>query len=269
MLLDITNLELAFAAGPSDPGADPTPILRGIGLGVDRGELVGLVGESGSGKSTTVRAALRLYGDEARISGSIRVDGVEMVGADPATRRRVRAESVALVQQDPRAALNPVRRIGDSLAERLVRVHGWSRGRADARIRELLGAVGLSQPERRMRQYPHELSGGMLQRVVIAAALSTDPALILADEATSALDVTTQAEIIAIFQRQIRERGLGMLFITHDLHLAAAICDRIHVLRHGEIVETLAKPGLFAEAAHPYTRSLIEAAPVLAPKEPS
>src|SRR5690606_34542567 len=136
---------------------------------------------SGSGKSTTVRAALRLYGDEAEIGGSIRLDGVEMVDADAKTRRRVRAESAALVQQDPRSALNPVRRIGDSLAERLVRVHGWQRRDANARILELLAEVGLSHPERRMRQYPHELSGGMLQRVVIAAALSTDPKLILAD----------------------------------------------------------------------------------------
>ncbi|MCB8045197.1 ABC transporter ATP-binding protein [Microbacterium oxydans] len=181
----------------------------------------GSSGESGSGKSTTARAALALYGDEATIAGSIRVDGTQMVAADEKTRRRVRSESVSLVQQDPRSALNPVRRIGDSLAERLVRVHGWRRGRAEAHIVQLLAAVGLTHPERRMRQYPHELSGGMLQRVVIASALSTDPALLLADEATSALDVTTQAEIIAIFQRQIRDRGLGMLFITHDLALAA------------------------------------------------
>lgn len=258
MLLNITDLHLSFVGGE-----EPAHILKGIDLGVAPGELVGLVGESGSGKSTSVRAALRLYGDEAEITGSAIVDGTEMVGADPATCRRVRADSTALVQQDPRAALNPVRRIGDSLAERLVRVHGMRRRDADARILALLTEVGLTQPERRMRQYPHELSGGMLQRVVIAAALSTDPRLILADEATSALDVTTQAEIIAIFQRQIRERGLGMLFITHDLHLAGAICDRIHVLRRGELVETLERPGLFAGARHPYTRSLIEAAPAL------
>lgn len=238
-------------------------VLRGVSLQVDRGELVGLVGESGSGKSTSVRAALRLYGEEASLSGNVHVGGVDMLNAAPHTLRRVRAEEVALVQQDPRAALNPVRRIGDSLAERLVRVHGYRRRDADARIRDLLGQVGLNQPERRMRQYPHELSGGMLQRVVIAGALSTEPQLILADEATSALDVTTQAEVIAIFQRQIRDQGLGMLFITHDLHLAAAVCDRIHVLRGGEMVETLRKPGLFTNAQDPYTRSLIQAAPVM------
>ena len=261
MLLEIEQLHLAFVAGD-----EPAHILRGIDVSVAPGELVGLVGESGSGKSTTVRAALRLYGDEADITGSIRLNGTDMVNADAATQRRVRAESVALVQQDPRAALNPVRRIGDSLAERLVKVHGLRRADADARILALLTEVGLTLPERRMRQYPHELSGGMLQRVVIAAALSTDPKLILADEATSALDVTTQAEIIAMFQRQIRERGLGMLFITHDLHLAGAICDRIHVLQHGEVVETLSRPGLFDTATHPYTRTLIESAPTLARK---
>ena len=258
MLLNIEDLKLTFVSGGS-----PAHILKGISLSVAEGELVGLVGESGSGKSTSVRAALRLYGDEAEIEGSVQLDGVEMVGAERETLRRVRAESVALVQQDPRSALNPVRRIGNSLAERLVRVHGWSRRDALDRIVELLAEVGLTHPQQRVRQYPHELSGGMLQRVVIAAALSTDPKLILADEATSALDVTTQAEVVALFQRQIRERGLGMLFITHDLHLAAAICDRIYVLQHGEIMETLSGPDLFAGAQHPYTRSLIELAPSL------
>ncbi|WEG08748.1 ABC transporter ATP-binding protein [Microbacterium horticulturae] len=258
MLLDIHDLRLSFVSD-----AEPAPILHGIDVQVDTGELVGLVGESGSGKSTTVRAALRLYGDEAAIEGSIRVDGTEMVGADAATLRRVRSDVVSLVQQDPRGALNPVRRIGDALTERLVRVHGMRRKDAERRILDLLGEVGLTHPARRMRQYPHELSGGMLQRVVIAGALSTEPRLILADEATSALDVTTQAEIIAIFQRQIRERGLGMLFITHDLHLAGAVCDRVHVLRSGEIVETLNGSELFAGARHPYTCALIEAAPTL------
>ena len=257
MLLDIENLHLSFT------GDQPTRILHGINLRVAPGEMVGLVGESGSGKSTTVRAALRLYGEEAEITGSIRVEGTEMVDADAATLRRIRATSVALVQQDPRGALNPVRRIGDSLAERLVRVHGMRRREADRRILGLLAEVGLTQPAKRMRQYPHELSGGMLQRVVIAAALSTDPKLILADEATSALDVTTQAEIVAIFQSQMRERGLGMLLITHDLHLAGAICDRVYVLRSGEIVETLAGRDLFDAAEHPYTRALIDAAPAL------
>lgn len=257
MLLDINNLRLSFA------GDEPARILHGIDLQVAPGEMVGLVGESGSGKSTTVRAALRLYGDEADITGSIRIEGSEMVDADAATLRRVRATSVGLVQQDPRGALNPVRRIGDSLAERLVRVHGMRRRDADRRVLDLLAEVGLTHPAKRMRQYPHELSGGMLQRVVIAAALSTDPKLILADEATSALDVTTQAEIVAIFQRQIRERALGMLLITHDLHLAGAICDRVHVLRSGEIVETLAGHELFSAAEHPYTRALIDAAPAL------
>ncbi|MCW2289491.1 ABC-type dipeptide/oligopeptide/nickel transport system ATPase component [Leucobacter luti] len=258
MLLELTDLHLSF----SSP-AGPVPVLRGISLAVGPGELVGLVGESGSGKSTTVRAALRLYGDEATLAGSAVIDGTEMIGAGPETLRRVRAVDTALIQQDPRAALNPVRRIGDSLTERLVRVHGRPQGEANATVRELLAAVGLSQPERRMRQYPHELSGGMLQRVVIAGALSTQPKLILADEATSALDVTTQAEVIAIMQRQIRERGLGVLFITHDLHLAAAICDRVHVLQRGEIVESLAGQRLFEDAAHEYTRSLIDAAPTM------
>jgi len=258
MLLRATQLSLEFVSEN-----DRVSILKGIDLCVAPGELVGLVGESGSGKSTTARAALGLYGDEADITGSVRIDDIEVVGADARTLRDIRANHVALVQQDPRGALNPVRRIGDSLAERLVKVHGLRRDEADRRIVALLTAVGLSNPELRMRQYPHELSGGMLQRVVIAAALSTNPKLLLADEATSALDVTTQAEIIAIFQREMRDRNLGMLFITHDLHLAGAICDRIYVLRRGVVVETLQRPGLFREARHEYTRALIDAAPVL------
>ena len=258
MLLEMHDLRLEF-----ERNGDPIEILHGIDLQVASGELVGLVGESGSGKSTSVRAALRLYGDEATLSGSICVDGTEMIGADAATVKRIRASAVSFVQQDPRAALNPVRRIGDSITERLIKVHGMSIQAARAKVLDLMIAVGLTQPELRMRQYPHELSGGMLQRVIIAAALSTDPELILADEATSALDVTTQAEVLAIFQRQIREHGLGMLFITHDLHLAGAICDRIYVLQQGQIVETLTKPGLFADANHPYTKTLVETAPVM------
>lgn len=253
-LLTIDGLDLAYG---------PATILHGVSLTVAPGETVGLVGESGSGKSSTVRAALRLLPPTASVQGRVRIAGRDVFGAGDAELRRIRAEEVGLIQQDPRGALNPVRRIGDSLAERLVKVHGMPRAEARRIGVELLGAVGITRPEHRLRQFPHELSGGMLQRVVIAAALTTRPRLILADEATSALDVTTQAEVLAILRDQQRERELGMLFITHDLHLAAAFCDRVLVMLRGEVVEELGGAALFTGATHPYTRSLLQAAPKL------
>lgn len=251
-LLEITELSLRYGS---------TQILDRVSLHVDRGETVGLVGESGSGKSSTVRAALRLLPPAATLSGEARIAGRDVLTADDRTLRAIRAAEVGLIQQDPRGALNPVRRIGDSLTERLVRVHGVGRGEARLRGLELLEAVGISRPEQRYRQYPHELSGGMLQRVVIAAALTTRPQLLFADEATSALDVTTQAEVLAILRDQQQQRGLGVLFITHDLHLAAAYCDRVYVMLRGEIVEELHGVDLFTGAEQPYTRALLDAVP--------
>jgi peptide/nickel transport system ATP-binding protein len=253
-LLDIADLTLSYGE---------TRILDRVSLDVHAGETVGLVGESGSGKSSTVRAALRLLPQTASVSGTVRIDGRDVLGADDRQLRSIRSSAVGFIQQDPRAALNPVRRIGDSLTERLVTVHGVARPEAKRRGLELLDAVGISRPELRYRQYPHELSGGMLQRVVIAAALTTRPGLLLADEATSALDVTTQAEVLAILRDLQRERGLGVLFITHDLHLAAAYCDRVYVMLRGEIVEERRGSELFTGATEPYTRSLLDAVPTI------
>jgi ABC-type dipeptide/oligopeptide/nickel transport system ATPase component len=258
MLLEIEQLRLQYL---SRVGA--TAILDDVSLHVAPGETVGLVGESGSGKSSTVRAALRLLPDTARVSGAVRICGTDVLRADAAGLRRVRSDDCALIQQDPAAALNPVRRIGDSLTERLVFVHGVPRREAYLKGIGLLASVGITDPERRMRQYPHEFSGGMLQRVIIAAALSTEPKLILADEATSALDVTTQAEVLAILRDQQRQRDLGVLFITHDLHLAAAYCDRVYVLYRGRVVEELVGSELFASAREEYTLGLLRATPML------
>ncbi|MGP4047974.1 ABC transporter ATP-binding protein [Streptomyces sp. 2A115] len=263
MLLDIQNLTLRLP-----PGAAARPLLADVSLTVDRGEVVGLVGESGSGKSTTARAALRLLPDGAQATGAVLADGEDVLAMDPARLRQHRARGVSMVFQDPRSAVNPVRRIGDFLTERLVRVLGTPKREATAKAVELLDAVGLSDPERRLRQHPHELSGGMLQRVVIAAALATDPALLLADEATSALDATTQAEVLALLRRlqgDRREAGdsLGMLFITHDLQLAAAYCDRVYVMYAGRIVEHRPARTLFADPRHPYTRGLLDCSPAL------
>ena len=254
MLLEIENLDLSIGS---------KRILNQVSLSVKAGEVVGLVGESGSGKSTTARAVLRLYPGTASVAGRISVAGTQVLPGSPEDIRRVRTAASAMIHQDPRAALNPVRRIGDSLTERLVHVHGRDRKAAAAQALGLLDAVGIRQPEKRMRQYPHELSGGMLQRVMIAAALTTEPELLLADEPTSALDVTTQAEVLAILRDLQEKRGLGVLFITHDLHLAAAYCDRVYVMYQGSVVEELAGSDLFGAAGHEYTRRLLAAVPSL------
>ncbi|MEU9086767.1 ABC transporter ATP-binding protein [Streptomyces sp. NPDC048357] len=239
------------------------PLLDGVDLRVRAGEVVALVGESGSGKSVTARAALGLFPEGADIGGRVRVDGTDLVGADAAALRDVRTNKAAMIYQDPRAAINPVRRVGDFLTEPLRLVHGWSRAQADARAAELLDAVGLPDPSRHLKQYPHELSGGMLQRVVIAAALTAEPRLLLCDEPTTALDVSTQAEILAVLGRLQRERGLGLLLITHDIELAAAVSDRIYVMYAGRIVETAPVGELFTSPRHPYTAGLLGSSPPL------
>ncbi|MFD9423715.1 MULTISPECIES: ABC transporter ATP-binding protein [unclassified Streptomyces] len=255
MLLDIDNLTLEL------PGA-ARPLLTRVSLRVASGEVVGLVGESGSGKSTTARAALRALPAETAVSGSVRVDGTDVLALSGEALREHRARTVAMVHQDPRSALNPVRRVGDFLTERLAGT-GLDKRAARARAVELLDTVGLSDPERRVRQRPHELSGGMLQRVVIAGALAAEPRLLLADEATSALDVTTQAEILALLRTLRAERSLGLLFITHDLHLAAAYCDRVYVMYAGRVVEEQPAGALFDRPRHPYTRGLLACSPTL------
>ncbi|MEL5955121.1 ABC transporter ATP-binding protein [Streptomyces sp. CLV115] len=255
MLLDIENLTLEL------PGT-ARPVLSDVSLRVAGGEVVGLVGESGSGKSTTARAALRTLPERTAVSGSVRVDGTDVLALTGDALRRHRARTVAMVHQDPRSALNPVRRIGDFLVERLTGT-GLDKKAARTRAVELLDTVGLSDPERRFRQHPHELSGGMLQRVVIAGALAAEPRLLLADEATSALDVTTQAEILALLRTLRADRNLGLLFITHDLQLAAAYCDRVYVMYAGRIVEEQPAGGLFDRPRHPYTKGLLACSPTL------
>ncbi|GAA1162566.1 oligopeptide/dipeptide ABC transporter ATP-binding protein [Kitasatospora gansuensis] len=239
------------------------PILDGVSLSVAEGEAVALVGESGSGKSVTARAALGLLPEGARVGGQVRVAGAGLIGADAATLRAVRTGQASMIFQDPRAGINPVRRVGDFLTEQLRLVGGRSKAEAEARALELLSAVGLPDPPRHLRQYPHQMSGGMLQRVMIAGALTADPRLLLCDEPTTALDVTTQAEIMAVLRRLQRDNGLGLLLITHDLDLAAATCDRIYVMYAGRIVETGTAAELPARPRHPYTAGLLGSSPPL------
>lgn len=254
-VLEIDGLGIRL---PGDKAA--RPILDGVGLRVRPGETVGLVGESGSGKSVACRSVLGLLPAGARTSGEVRVAGRDVLTMSRTELAALRARQVAMVFQDPRASVNPLRRVGDFLTEGL-RAAGASAGAATARAEELLDAVGIRDPRGALRRYPHQFSGGMLQRVVIAAALAGEPALLVADEPTTALDVTTQAEIIAILTRLRAERGTGMLFVTHDLELASAICDRVYVMYAGRIVETRGTDELFDQPRHPYTAGLLACTP--------
>jgi oligopeptide/dipeptide ABC transporter ATP-binding protein len=236
------------------------PVLRDVSLTVRPGEAVGLVGESGSGKTMTARAIDRLLPRGAEVSGSIRFGGSDVSALTGADLRRYRNQ-VAMIFQDPRAHTNPVRRIGDFMTEALQSNLGVPAAQARRRAIDMLTQVGIDDGARRLRQYPHQMSGGMLQRVMIAAALLTQPRLLLADEPTTALDVTTQAEVMAILDGLRREFGLAMLFITHDLDLAAAICDRTAVMYAGQIVEVRASALLHDDPLHPYTAALAAARP--------
>jgi oligopeptide/dipeptide ABC transporter ATP-binding protein len=238
-------------------------VLHEVSLSIRPGEALGLVGESGSGKSMTARAIDRLLPAGAAVGGAIRFDGKSVMALTGVALRRFRGE-VAMIFQDPRAHINPVRRIGDFMTEALRGVQNIAGAEAEGRAIELLESVGIEDGRRRLHQYPHELSGGLLQRVMIATALLTQPRLLLADEPTTAVDVTTQAEVMAILDDLRREFRLAMLFITHNLELAAAVCDRTAVMYAGQIVEVRASSRLHDDPLHPYTAALAAARPDIA-----
>ncbi|MGW5113693.1 dipeptide ABC transporter ATP-binding protein [Nocardia sp. NPDC004123] len=261
-LLDIRDLVVSFGQ---------RTVVNGVGVRVARGETVALVGESGSGKSLTARAVLGLLPTGATATGSIRLDGAEIIGATDTDLRPLRGTRAAMVFQEPQTALNPVRRIGTQIAEALRAHRPISRSEARARAIELLTRVDLPEPAKRVDWYPHQLSGGQKQRVVIALALSGDPDLLIADEPTTALDVTVQAEILRLLQDLQRRNNTAILFITHNLGVVAAIADRVVVMRAGQIVETQPVHDLFTTPQSAYTRELLAAVPVLpaGPASPS
>lgn len=257
-LLTLDNLTLAYQTGSGTLRA-----LNSVSLGVGAGETLAVVGESGSGKSSIAFATMGLLGPEAAISGSIRFDGTELVGLDEASRRDLRGRAIGMVFQDPFTSLNPSLRIGEQVAEPLVYHQGLTRSAALERAIAALGEVGLPSPLELASAYPHQLSGGMQQRVLIASAIVCDPRILILDEPTTALDVTVEAQILDLLDHLRRSRGLGMLFITHNLGVVNRIADRVCVLYAGQIVEIGAKESVLGRPSHPYTKGLLASLPQL------
>jgi oligopeptide/dipeptide ABC transporter ATP-binding protein len=236
--------------------------VRGVSFGVRAGEAVGLVGESGCGKSITLRALLGLLPVPAKVTGgALLLDGVDMLGLSPKQRHRALTDAVSMVFQDSLTALNPVMRVGDQIAEVPRRRLGMSKSAARARAVELMDQVGIPDPEQRYRAYPHQLSGGMRQRICIAIAMSTDPRVILADEPTTALDVTIQAQVLGVIDRLRLERNLGLVLVSHDIAVVSQTCSRIFVMYAGRVVEAGPAVGLLGEPQHPYTYALLRSVP--------
>ncbi len=255
-VLDVRNLHVGFRQE-----GRVTPAVRGVSFSVSRGETVALVGESGSGKSVTALATVGLLGGSAEISGSVRHDGAEMIGAPEPRLRAVRGNDISFVFQEPMTSLNPLHTIEKQLGESLALHQNVSGTAARGRIVELLTKVGIRDPESRLADYPHQLSGGQRQRVMIAMALANGPELLVADEPTTALDVTIQAQILDLLADLKRDEGLSMLFISHDLGIVRRIADRVCVMQGGEIVEQGPVERIFADPQHPYTRKLLAAEP--------
>jgi peptide/nickel transport system ATP-binding protein len=255
----VDDLRVAF------PGRDGgwTEAVRGVSFTLGR-ERLGIVGESGSGKSQTGRAILGLTAPEGRVTAKrLEFHGTDLLHCSARERRDLRGGRIAMVLQDPKFSLNPVMTIGDQVVETL-RAHSRMSAR-DARDKalEALAAVQIDQPKRVYKLYPHEVSGGMGQRAMIAMMLIANPELLIADEPTSALDVTVQLQVLAILDKLVTERGMGLVFISHDLRLVSTFCDRILVMYAGKVVEEIASGGL-ADAQHPYTRGLLNCLPRLA-----
>jgi oligopeptide/dipeptide ABC transporter ATP-binding protein len=258
-LLSIDGLRVEF--GPTDA---PLAAVKGASLTVAPGEIVGLIGESGSGKSLTCRAVMRIIHPPGRVAaGRIDFDGRDVLAMSTKQLRDFRAHDAGMIFQDPFGSLNPVFRIRDQVTETLRANLGMGRSEARTHAIELLDGVGIPDPERRALSYPHELSGGMRQRVMIALATASRPRLLLADEPTTALDVTTQAQILALLTRLRADRGMAVLLVSHDFGVIAQVCDRVAVMYGGHVVETAPMATIYNDAQHPYTRALLESVPEL------
>lgn len=252
-LLQVTDLGVRF-------GRSKEPALADVDLEIRPGQRVGLIGESGSGKSVTALAVMGLLNDAARITGSIRWHGRELVGLPDAEYSKLRGKQISMVFQEPMTALDPTMLTGRQVAE-VLRLHaGAPAGQARPRVLEMLGKVGIQDPERVADSFPHQLSGGQRQRVLIAMALINTPELLIADEPTTALDVTVQARVLTELRRGLDEAGSALLFISHDLAVVSQMCDRIAVMHRGRIVEQGSLARVLGSPQHPYTAGLIATA---------
>ncbi len=257
-LLQVTGLRTSF---PTRAGL--VRAVTGVDFHVDRGEILGLVGESGCGKSVTSLSILGLVAKPGRVeAGSVMFDGRDLVTLPDDELRRIRGDRIAMIFQQPTGSLNPVMPVGEQIGEVLEIHRNMKRTAALGRAQELMRMVGIPDPERRIKAYPHEMSGGMAQRVMIAMALACEPELLIADEPTTALDVTIQAQILDLMRTLQRETGTAIILITHDLGVVAEMCDRVAVMYAGEIVEQTDVATLFTRPQHPYTRGLIASVPV-------
>jgi peptide/nickel transport system ATP-binding protein len=258
-VLEVQNLRVSF------PGLDHTRFypVDGVSFALDRGETLALVGESGCGKSLTSLALLQLVPSPGKIeSGSvIRLGDTDVLALKGEALRRIRGRRIGMIFQDPMTSLNPVFTVGDQIAEGILAHFKMSRAAARARALELLQEVGIPDPAERLKAYPHQLSGGMRQRVMIAIALAAEPEILVADEPTTALDVTVQAQILEVLDRLRVNRGMAVLLITHDLGIVAGRADRVAVMYAGQIVEEASTPRLFANPSHPYTQGLFASVP--------
>ncbi|NSX54555.1 ABC transporter ATP-binding protein [Parasulfitobacter algicola] len=256
-LLDVQNLWVKF---PNRQGVFDA--VRGVSFSLGR-ERLGIVGESGSGKSMTGRAILRLIRKPGIVQADhIALEGRNLLNLPEVEMRKVRGQQISMVMQDPKFSLNPVMRIGDQIMEAYLLHNRTSKAQARAKSLEMLRAVSINDPERVMRAYPHEMSGGMGQRIMIAMMLIPDPKILIADEPTSALDVSVQRQVLDIMDGLVKERGMGLIFISHDLNLVSEFCDRVLIMYAGQIVEVCDADKLH-DAQHPYTQGLLQSLPRL------
>jgi peptide/nickel transport system ATP-binding protein len=259
-VLEVQDLAVTF----DRKGEQPTKAVDGVSFAVAPGETVGLVGESGCGKSVTSLAIMGLLPRRGvSVRGSVRLEGQELIGSSDKTLRKLRGAHMAMVFQDPLSSLNPTVQIGTQVTEVLLEHREVNKKQAEAQAIELLDRVGIPDPSRRLGEYPHQLSGGMRQRALIAMALACSPRLLIADEPTTALDVTIQAQILELLKELVVDTGTALVMITHDLGVVAGLCDRVHVMYAGKIIETADRHDLFARPRQPYTGGLLASVPRL------
>ena len=259
--LRVEELEIAFGGGE-------VPVVRGVSFEIAPGQAFGLVGESGSGKTLTCRAVLGLLPPGAKVSGRIRLGELSLFELSGRQMQELRGSRVSMVFQDPMTALNPVLRVGDSIAQVMQSHQRIDRREARRRTLEMMGRVGIRDAARRWRSYPHEFSGGMRQRILIAMALASQPSLLLADEPTTALDVIVQAGILRLIDRLRREESMSLLLVSHDISIVAGMCERVGVMYAGQLVEEGPTREVLFRPRHPYTRALIESLPEAATEGP-